>query len=139
MKNAILLLQWTGVLALSGCANPHFFPKARPLFAGLDESKVPVAARPALAEAKADFHLARRGQGPRYAKFQSTDTYSRSQFYKGRGYLLTIAHKESGFSHVDGPKIEIDSSITGGAPLSYAELENLSANAALMDHPERRP
>jgi len=122
------LLCFITFLAFSGCAlptNPHFFPRARPLFAGFDESKVRPGAKAALAQAKADFELARRGKEPRHAKYASTIPHTNSRVYQGKGYCLTIVHKDLGVSHSDGPKIVLDASITGGKPFCYCEIDEV--------------
>lgn len=116
----------TATLCCSACQNPHFFPRLRPLFAGLDESRVPAAARSALAEAKVDFQLARHGAAPRYARFVSEARYSHTRCFQGRGYRLTMVNEGLVVSSRTGPAITIDSSITGGKPYRYDEIDEIS-------------
>jgi hypothetical protein len=128
IRTAFSALLFLTFLAFSACAlptNPHWFPRARPLFAGLDEGKVRPSARAALAEAKVDFQLARHDKALRYAKYVSTIPYTNSRVYQGKGYRLTIVHKDLGVSHSDGPDILLDASITGGKPFSYDEIDEV--------------
>ncbi len=108
-----------------GCASPHLFPRTKPLFAGLDESRIPRSRQPALAQAKTDFALARSGREPRFAQYSGTSSSSASKIYKGNGYRLTLVREWNGYPRRFGPAIEFDKSITGGAPFSYAELDSL--------------
>jgi len=124
LVSLVLLLAF---LILPGCAiteNPHFFPRLRPLFAGLDETKIRPGAKAALAEAKADFQLARHGKAPQYAKYVSTIPYTHSRIYQGKGYRLTLVHKDLVGCCFVGPSIVLDASITGGKPFAYDEVES---------------
>ena len=94
-----------------------------PLFAGLDEAKVPQSAKTALAQAKADFQLARHGKAPRYAHYVSGVPYTRSKVYEGNHYRLTLVDKELVRPQEHGPAIELDGKITGGAPFQYDEID----------------
>lgn len=124
MKAPLLLVAilFVGSL-LPGCANPHFFPTLRPLFPGLDETRVPSKARAALQQAKVDFQLARKGGPPQYARHISTAPSTHSKTYRGNGYMLTII--DGGSRHHVGPRIVVESAITGGPPYTYDEIENL--------------
>jgi hypothetical protein len=106
-----------------GCASDHFFPRLKPLFVGLDESKVPATSRTALAQAKADFSLARQGQRPVYARYTGTLPYSHSQTFRGSGYTLTLVNKSYVRSVSVGPDIVIDPSITGEKIYRYDEID----------------
>lgn len=106
----------------SGCSNPHFFPLTRPLFVGFDETKVPVSARTALAEAKTDFMLARKGEPPQFALFVREVPCSWSKEYHGRGYVLTLVNK--GVMGAAGPDIRLESAITGDRPFQYDEIRD---------------
>ncbi len=116
------------MLALSllpACANDHFFPRLKPLFAGLDESRVPAAARAALARAKVDFQLARHGETPRYALHVGTLPCTHSQVFQGRGYQVILVNKDLVNTTETGPEIVLDSSITQGKPYHYDEIDRL--------------
>lgn len=122
---ASLILAAT-LLCLPGCAgtqNPHFFPRMHPLFAGLDQTKVGGGAKAMLANAKADFELARHGQEPRHAKYVRTIPYTHSRVFEARGYRLTMVKKDLLPSHYEGPQIILNSNITGGKPFSYDEVD----------------
>lgn len=115
-----------GIQTLPGCAgtqNPNFFPRVRPLFAGLDESKVPADAKPLLANAKTDFQLARRGKAPCHAKYVTTIPYTHSRVFEGKGYCITLVKKNLVDSFYEGPQIVLNSCITGGKPFTYDEVE----------------
>ena len=117
------------LLVLPGCAttkNPHFFPRLHPLFAGLDETKIRPGARAALAEAKVDFQLARHSKAPQYAKYVSTIPYTHSRIYQGKGYCITMVHKDAAGCRSDGPEIVLDASMTNGKPFSYDEIDEVS-------------
>jgi hypothetical protein len=116
----------TALLALPACAGPNsasFFPRMHPLFAGLDETKVRHGVKTLLAEAKADFQLARHGKAPQYAKYTSTIPYTHSRVFEGNGYCITLVKKDIVDSFYEGPKIVLNSSITGGKPYAYDEVE----------------
>ncbi|HEY2574232.1 MAG TPA: hypothetical protein VGH65_09190, partial [Verrucomicrobiaceae bacterium] len=109
--------------AVAVCASDHFFPRLKPLFAGLDESKVSAGSRTALAQAKADFQLARHGKRPAYAHYTGTLPYSHSETFRGEGYILTMVNKNLVYGVSMGPEIVIDSRITGGKTYNYDEIE----------------
>lgn len=112
---------------LTGCAggDPHFMPRMHPLFAKLDEQKLGNRAKAMLAEAKADFLLARQGKDPQYAKYASTIPYTHSRVFEGRGYRLTLVNKDEIAHRYVGPKIVINAAITGGQAFSYDEVDCL--------------
>jgi len=112
-------------LSLSSCANPSFFPRLRPLFAGLDESHLPPDKRVALQKAKVDFQRARHGQPPLYAHFTGDVPYSHSLRYAGDGYVLTWVHTGEIHRWAQGPDIVLSGSLTGGNPYHYDELDYL--------------
>jgi hypothetical protein len=107
-------------------ANPHFFPRLRALFVGLDESKVPVQAKNALAEAKIDFQRARQAQPHRFAVYTGESSDPKGKIYQGQGYQLTEVHEEAVNVWYDGPKITLDTSITGAKPYQYSEVNRES-------------
>ena len=114
------------LLFLPACAGKqyaHFFPRTRPLFAGLDEACVCARAKPLLEKAKVDFQLARHGKEPRYAKYVSTIPYTQSRVYDGKGYRITMVKKDIIPAHYEGPQIVLDASITGGEPFTYDEVD----------------
>jgi hypothetical protein len=112
------------LLLLTGCADPHFFPRLRPLFAGLDESKVPTSSRQALNEAKTDFRLAEHHKPPHYARYLKTDPGTDTKVYAGTGYRIAMVHVDRSYGgRLDGPRILLDRSITGGEPYSYDEVD----------------
>ena len=115
---ALLLLS-----SVAGGASDHFFPRLKPLFAGLDESKVPAGSRTALAQAKVDFQLARHGKRPAYAHYTGTLPYSHSETFQGNGYILTMVNKNLVYSVSVGPEIVIDARITGGKTYRYDEID----------------
>jgi hypothetical protein len=113
-----------GVILLAGCADPHFFPRLRPLFAGLDESKVPTSSREALNEAKTDFRLAEHRQTPRYARYLETTPGTDTKVYAGTGYRIAMVHVDRSYgARLDGPRILLDRSLTGGDPYAYDEVD----------------
>jgi hypothetical protein len=122
MKLSVLqILAVSALLILSqGCANPHFLPKLRPLFPGLDDTQVPARSRAALEQAKIDFQLARKGEPPQYARYVGTIPYTESKIYRGNGYTLTLVN--GGLRDRLGPQILVESAITGGKPFSYDEV-----------------
>ena len=111
-------------LLLVGCANPHFFPRARPLFPGLNEAVLPLNAKARIDEAKNDFQLARAGKQPAFALYVSTIPYTHSKIFEGRGYSLTLVDKTINMVHSQGPEIVISSSLTGGKPYLYDEIDS---------------
>ncbi len=110
---------------LSACASEHFFPRLKPLFAGLEESQVPVSARRSLAEAKVDFQLARQGMNPHYAKAAGTLPCSHSRVFEGNGYQLTLVDKDLAHITLKGPQIVLGSRITQGQSYHYDEIDRL--------------
>ena len=108
---------------LVSCANEHFFPKTRPLFVGLDEARVPAAAKPSLAKAKEDFQRARHGQEPVHARYLETLPSSNSKVFQGDGYRVTLVSKNFVHCVQTGPDIVLESCLTGGRPCRYDELE----------------
>src|SRR4051812_13392062 len=104
-SSSLLALALLAANLLSSCANPHFFPRTRPLFAGLDEANVPPTAKNSLAKAKVDFQLAKHGKAPHYAKLAHTIPHTRSQVFEGSGYRLTMVHKDTQYPHRQGPEI----------------------------------
>lgn len=111
---------------LSSCANPHFFPRLRPLFPGLAETGLSAPARNSLARAKADFLLLKQGQPPQHAKFVSTIPYTRSRVYSGQGYRLTMVRQDNIYPHKVGAEIVVSPSITGGKAYHYDEVDEVA-------------
>jgi hypothetical protein len=70
---------------LASCANPHFLPRTRPLFPGLNEHSVSVENQAALSQAKADFLQVKHGNPPVHARLVQTLPHSRSKVYQGQG------------------------------------------------------
>lgn len=120
-RSVVLAVLLTASVAC--CANPHFFPRLRPLFPGLDESRVPAASRVALAQAKEDFQLAREGRDPRHARRVNANEPAGSRVFHGKGYELTIVHRQMVTVIESGPAIVIDGSVTGGKPFRYDEVD----------------
>lgn len=112
---------------LTGCAggNPHFLPRTRPLFAGLDEQKLSSGTKAMLEQAKTDFQLARHGGDPHYARFSSTIPGTHSRVFEGKGYRLTLVNKDMIVNHYVGPQIVLNAAITGGKPFTYDEVNCL--------------
>lgn len=106
-------------------ASNHFFPRLKPLFVGLDESRVPASAKIALAQAKVDFQLARNGDVPRYAHAAGIIPYTHSQVFQGRGYQVTLVNKDLVHLLLKGPEIVLDASITRDAPYRYDEIDRV--------------
>lgn len=111
---------------LASCADPHFMPRTRPLFIGLEETAVPDSARNSLNRAKADFQLARNGRAPLYARYVEVIPHSSSKVYEGDGYRLTLVREEFPHGYREGPAIVISSRITGGAAFHYDEVDECS-------------
>ena len=110
-------------LAMTGCANPHFFPRLRPLFVDLNETQVPASARSVLLQAKSDFQRARHHEIPRYAIYSGRRDNPWGKVYQGHGYRVTMVHQESSTGVLDGPAIVLDPSITGGQSYRYDEVD----------------
>jgi hypothetical protein len=107
------------LMLVQGCTHCDPFVSFRPLFVGLDETRLPARARVAVAEAKYDFQRARKGRTPHYAILACSDPVAGFTAYRGKGYKLTIY--EGGPRHRVGQKIEIDPSLAGGRPFQYDE------------------
>jgi hypothetical protein len=110
-------------VALSSCANPHFFPGSKPLFPGLDDQAISQSNHEALSQAKTDFMQVQHSTTPTYAKLVSADPYSRSKTYQGKGYTITLVDKYVSTNHTTGPSITLSPSITGGKPYHYDEVD----------------
>jgi hypothetical protein len=113
-------------LAAHAGASAHFFPRLRPLFVGLNESALSPAARKDLAQARFDFVRARHGEKPRFAAFTGMDADLHARVYQGSGYRLMIVHEEAPHSYFVGPAIELDGRLTGGAPIHYSEVDEIT-------------
>jgi len=114
------------LLSSTSCANPHFFPRLRPLFPGLAETDLSAPARNSLAQAKADFLLLKQGKPPQYARFVSTIPNTRSRVYEGQGYRLTRVREDNIYPHKFGPEIVVSPSITGGKAYHYDEVDEVA-------------
>ncbi len=112
-------------LLLTACSAPHFVPRERSLFPGLDEYSVAPARQPALKDAKEDFLLAQRGLVPAHAKPVSADTWGRVRVFDGEGYRVIVKEQDPLARHPKGPDIILYSSLTGAAPYHYDLVENL--------------
>jgi hypothetical protein len=121
----IVCLYIMAALAATGCANPHFFPRLRPLFVDLDETKIPASAQTALLQAKSDFQRARHYEAPRYAAYSGPGFSPRGKVYQGHGYCITMVHEETAFGWLDGPEIALEPSITGGLRYRYSEVDTI--------------
>ncbi len=122
-SKAIICLYSITVLTATGCANPHFFPRLRPLFVDFDETKVPSSAQNALLQAKSDFQRARHYETPRYAVYCGSSSSPRGRVYQGHGYRVTMVHDETPTGWFDGPEIVLEPSITGGPAYRYTEVD----------------
>jgi hypothetical protein len=111
---------------LSSCANPHFFPRLRPLFPGLDEAGLSAADRTALAQAKTDFQRVKHGKTPQYATLVSAIPHTRSRVYQGQAYCLTSVREDNIYPHRTGPDIVVSPSITGGKAYHYDEVDEFA-------------
>lgn len=107
----------------AGCSSHDLLPHTKPLFAGIDMSRVPAGSPNRLAKAKTDFQCARAGGVPCHARDAGRIPHSQSRRFEGDGYEITLVDSWSGFIHRKGPKITLDSSLTGGKPYSYEEIE----------------
>lgn len=128
ISSLLLVVSSLALAVFAGCAGPqtaHFFPRMRPLFSGLDETGMNAEAQAALAEAKADFQLAKRGQEPRHASYVDTLPHTQSKVYQGRGYRLTKVRDHAFYAHSDGAEIVIEPRITGGKPYRYDEVDEV--------------
>ncbi|MDB6140914.1 MAG: hypothetical protein JWO94_3986 [Verrucomicrobiaceae bacterium] len=110
---------------LSACASPHVLPRLKPLFGGLDESQVPVAARLLLAHAKQDFALARHGREPVNARPAGVIPHTHSRVFEGDGYRLTMVNNDLVNVLLVGPEIVLDGRITNGGPYRYDEIDRI--------------
>ena len=111
--------------SLTSCSNPHFLPRLKPLFGGLDESNVPVSARVALNHAREDFQLARHCHEPVHAKPAGVIPYTHSRVFKGDGYTITMVNNDLVNVQLRGPEIVLDSKITNGKPYRYDEIDRI--------------
>lgn len=122
--NWTLKLPVFAALAMTAsCANPHFFPKCRPLFPGLNEQAMSPAERTTLSRAKADFMRVKHGHPPLHARLTETAPWSPTKVYQGDGYTLTAVDHGTTMPNRAGPDIVISPSITGGKPYRYDEVE----------------
>lgn len=126
MKNITNLLLLAVSLVFTSCANPHFFPRTKPLFPGLDEQKMSESQKASLAKAKTDFMLIKQGKAPAYAKLDQHSPHSQSRVYQGNGYVLTAVNHSCTTTTYVGPDITIGSSITGGKAYRYDEIDSLN-------------
>lgn len=108
------------VFMTQGCSNVSPGRQPRPIFPGLDESKVPTKTKESLAQAKTDFQMGKRGNPPEYAKFSSEDPFTRSKTYQGEGYTLTLVNDLR--RHREGSEILIESTVTGGEPYRHEAI-----------------
>lgn len=123
----LLLFPLVGFSLFSSCANPHFFPRTRPLFIGLNCQDHPASQLVALKHAKADFLQARHGKVPLYARHVRTIPNSLSKVYQGDGYEIIMVNDTSFTWHRLGPKIVLESKITGGKPIQYDEVDEITS------------
>jgi len=114
------------IALVSGCANPHFFPRSRPLFAGFSAENISIPAQHLLKKAKEDFQLARNNQEPVHAKYVETVAHgysdARARVFQGEGYVLTIVG-DATHLYASGHEIILESTITGGEPYRYDEVD----------------
>jgi len=110
-------------LALSGCASHSVLPRTKALFAGLDETHLTPTAATRLAKAKRDFQCVRACGKPCHASDAGGVPHSQSRRFTGDGYEIILVKASSGFNHREGVEIVIDSSITGGKPFHYEEID----------------
>jgi hypothetical protein len=122
----ILCLAVLSIGLLPACANPHFFPRLRPLFAGLDEGQVPAGSRTALAHAKTDFMLVKHGKAPRYAQYVKSVPRTNTKVYEGEGYRISAINENTSYPLRKGPEIVVFSSITGGDTYRYDEVDEVA-------------
>jgi hypothetical protein len=121
-----ILVPLAALFLITNCANPHFFPRTRPLFVGFDETHVPASKKEALEFAKVDFQRARRGDIPMHAKFEAKLPNSRSKTYRGDGYQITMVNNERFGSRKLGPEIILEPAITGGESFQYEEVDDIT-------------
>ncbi len=119
----VLLLATLFTLTCSSCASHSVLPRTKALFAGLDESHLSAAAVSKLSRAKQDFQCVRACGKPCHASDAGRVPHSQSQRFSGDGYQITLVKASSGFNHREGVEIVIDSSITGGRPFHYEEID----------------
>jgi hypothetical protein len=120
---ALIILPFLALAPLTGCANPHFFPRMKPLFVGFDERRLSSPKHTALEHAKVDFQRARGGKEPVYARYVRTEPYSQTKVYQGDGYELTLVDDGTTWWHKRGPQIVLDATLTGGKPYRYDEVD----------------
>jgi hypothetical protein len=118
-----LLLAALLALTCSGCASHSVLPRTKALFAGLDESHLSATAISKLAKAKKDFQCVRACDKPCHASDAGRVPHSQSRRFTGDGYEIILVKASSGFNHREGVEIVIDSSITGGKPFHYEEID----------------
>lgn len=111
------------VLVGTSCSSSHVLPCLKPVFAGLDESKVPAAARHQLSKAKQDFRCVRVCGQACYARDCGRIPHTNSRKFVGDGYEITQVDSWAGFVHRHGPQIVIQPCITGGRIYRYDEVE----------------
>jgi hypothetical protein len=120
------LIAILSVSLLSSCSNPHFFPRLRPLFPGLEEANLSCDAQNSLSQAKTDFMLVKHGKTPQHATLISSIPHTRSRLYEGQGYRLTSVRKDNIYPHRTGPEIVISPKITGGKAYHYDEVDEVA-------------
>lgn len=117
------LVSFASLCLLTSCASSHLFPKSQPLFTGLDESKVPAKARPAVENAKEDFRLAQRGGEPRHAHQVTGVVCAQQKLYKGDGYLLTVRDNDLVRPQEHGVRVVLEARLTGGRPFCFDDID----------------
>lgn len=117
------LLIGCATLAGTSCSSPHVLPCLKPVFVGLDESKVPETARHQLAKAKQDFRCVRACGTACHAHDGGPIPHTKTRKFVGDGYEITMVDSWAGFVHRRGPQIVIQPCITGGKPYRYDEIE----------------
>src|SRR4051794_31009769 len=85
IRFAVTALMITASLGWAA-GNSHWFPRSKPLFAGLDESHLSLGARQKLEHAKVDFVRAKHGQAPVFARYLKTVRPGYNRVYTGDGY-----------------------------------------------------
>lgn len=118
-----LFLAWCLVLSETSCSSPHVLPCLKPVFVGLDESKVPPTARNQLEKAKHDFRCVRACGQACHAHDSGRIPHTKSRKFVGDGYEITLVDSWAGFVHRRGPQIVIQPCITGGKVYRYDEIE----------------
>ena len=111
------------LMLATGCASHSVLPRTKALFAGLDATRLSPAAAIKLAKAKKDFQCVRACGKPCHASDAGRVPHSQSRRFTGDGYEIILVKASSGFNHREGVEIIIDSSITGGKPFHYEEID----------------